>query len=186
MLSPMGRWVFASALVAAGLLLGGLGVGQLDAAFATPVGAASGRVTRVIAEAATSGAPRYAFELAGRTFQLASPALPHPDDEALKAARSVTVDYDAGGRIMGLNVDGAVFYAPSDYSLLIGASALVALLPGALMIWFGVSAFRRKPVAPRAPARRRARTPFVLPEPTMAVILPFRRSQKTPEGEWVH
>ena len=182
----MGRWVFAIALIGAGLLLCLLGIGQLAAALASPVGAASGHVTRVFSEAASGRAPRYAFEVAGRTFQLAAPALPHPDVETLKAARIVTVDYDAGGRIMGLTVDGAVFFAPSDYSLLIGGSSLIGLLPGALLLGFGIGMFRRTGVAPRAPAPRRARKPFVLPEPTMAVVLPFRRPQKTPEGEWVH
>ena len=178
----MGRWVFAIALVGAGALLSLLGIGQLGAALTQPAGAASGHVVRVFSESGSR--PSYAFELAGRSFRLAALSLPHPSADALKAAQKVTVDYGANGVIMGLDVDGRPYFTPWDYRLLIGVSALIALLPGLIMLGFAVDMFGRKTSAPRAPSPRRPRKAYVLPEDTMAVVLPFRR--KTPEGEWVH
>lgn len=185
----MGRWVTAIVVVGAGFLLTALGLGQFAAAVQAPVGAASGHVVRVVADGAHADTQRYSFELAGRRFLLATTSLPHPSTALLESARNVTVEYDAGGRIMALSVDGAVFFTSQDYSIFFGASSFVALLPGMALLGFGVTLFggQQSPASgSRTPQRRKTRKTFTLPEPTMAVILPFRRPQKTPDGEWVH
>lgn len=172
-------------LVCAGGLLTLLGLGQLDAALSAPAGSVSGRVSH-----ASSGMDerdaRFIVEIAGRPerFQLMSLSLPHPSIDALKAAREVRIDHDTRGRIVGLSVDGRVYFTAGDYAWLIALSALVPLLPGATMSGFGLSMlWRRKAIQPRV-TRRRARR-VIMPEPAMAVVLPFR-PRKTVDGEWLH
>lgn len=182
----MRPWVSGLVLVCVGGLLTLLGLGQLDAALTAPAGSASGRVERASGGADEADA-RLGIELAGRSerFQLMSLSLAHPSIETLKAAREVRIDHDDRSRIVGLAVDGRVYFSAGDYAWLIALSALVPLLPGATMLGLGVSmVWRRRDVRPRAPARRRGRR-VVMPEPAMAVILPFR-PRKTVDGEWLH
>jgi len=85
------------------------------------------------------------------------------------------------GQLSGLLAPGA------DTNLLTGLAALIPLVPGAVLLGSGVTLLRGSRGGARSvsvPRRRKAK--LALPEPAVAVVLPFRRPQKTVEGEWLH
>jgi len=143
----MRGWGSSVVLALVGALVLWVGIAQFEGAYLPETHAVAGKVQRVVP---IEG--RHAIVFAGRdeSFVLTTPNLPYPTVQALYDAANVEVIYDARAYgqnmrvVVGLSVDGHLYFSPSTYQMFSGLLALVLLVPGALMFGLGASALSRE------------------------------------------
>ena len=170
----MRGWGSSAVLAIVGALMLWAGIAQFEGAYLPETGVVAGKVARVVP---AEGRHAIMFDGRDERFVLTTSNLPYPTVQALYDASQVSVVYDtrAYGRtraIVGLSVDGHMYFSPMTYQVFSGLLALVLLVPGALMFGLGASALSR-----RAPRAGDADDLLDAPAPALqqALIIPFRR-----------
>jgi hypothetical protein len=206
----MRLWISAIVLVGAGGLLVWLGARQLDDAWPRSVRTISGHVAdvdaRVIA-GAWGREPRFGIRLEnlGARFEVETQILPRPTAAALMDAATVSIEYDGQVRVRpnptgqtqyepyyvvtGLTVDGRVFFATSTYRVMTVLWALLAGVPGVIMLGVGATwlyrLFRFGHIY-RLQGRLLFSTSFARGRRLTASSEPPRDRRKTSDGQWLH
>jgi hypothetical protein len=171
----------SSVLAIVGVVMLWFGVTQFEGAYVPETGTVSGKVARIVP---LDGRLSIMFAEPGPAFVLPASTLPVPPVQALADAASVTVIYDkrsyapATHGVVGLSVDGHLYFSPSAYQAFALLLALIVLVPGTMMFAIGISALYGPKSDPRAEAL----------EPTLddivehtGLVIPFRRRPQSVE-----